>query len=578
VNIKSTISRSITRSIQSIDKYPMVIIGAFLFMMITIIRIQVEIEEEQVRFLYDCMQMSLAAGISFSLFSTAYLKKKVQAVKYGHIMTVIVLILAFVLLYFFSRGDVKDYYRLRVTDIAGARLFVWILICQIGFIVFLKKRSFGEALFIFMKSMVIAFVYGAVLMSGTTGVAGAVQGLLYNDMSEKVYMHLSAIVSFMTFTIFIGNFPDLDGSVQDYTASANKPKAVEILLTYIVIPIILSLSMVLLLWIGKAIFLGEWPSFNIVMGIVTSYIFFGVWLYLLVADDSSGLTVNYRKIYPVISLLILIFGLWSFVRHLSNDGFRNQEYFFSLLLLIGITIMLLILIKKESSQDWIPILLVVVMMFSIGPKVGYHQLPVGIEIDRLEGILREEGMFENQIISEKSSISDEMKIQITQSVQYISNARDAKLPSWFDRDFDDNSRFKEVFGFEKTWSNRDFKYNDYVYLHLTGDSHDISDYDYAVYMEGQEALLKTDQHDYKFVWYHDSKSLELYQDDELILEETMDEYFEGLRDELEGTSEVMSHKINRDNLEIMLVFKYVNISLGEEVDIYSEIKVIYFKE
>jgi len=556
----------------------MVIIGAFLFMMITIIRIQVEIEEEQVRFLYDCMQMSLAAGISFSLFSTAYLKKKVQAVKYGHIMTVIVLILAFVLLYFFSRGDVKDYYRLRVTDIAGARLFVWILICQIGFIVFLKKRSFGEALFIFMKSMVIAFVYGAVLMSGTTGVAGAVQGLLYNDMSEKVYMHLSAIVSFMTFTIFIGNFPDLDGSVQDYTASANKPKAVEILLTYIVIPIILSLSMVLLLWIGKAIFLGEWPSFNIVMGIVTSYIFFGVWLYLLVADDSSGLTVNYRKIYPVISLLILIFGLWSFVRHLSNDGFRNQEYFFSLLLLIGITIMLLILIKKESSQDWIPILLVVVMMFSIGPKVGYHQLPVGIEIDRLEGILREEGMFENQIISEKSSISDEMKIQITQSVQYISNARDAKLPSWFDRDFDDNSRFKEVFGFEKTWSNRDFKYNDYVYLHLTGDSHDISDYDYAVYMEGQEALLKTDQHDYKFVWYHDSKSLELYQDDELILEETMDEYFEGLRDELEGTSEVMSHKINRDNLEIMLVFKYVNISLGEEVDIYSEIKVIYFKE
>lgn len=578
MNIKSTISRSITRSIQSIDKYPMVIIGAFLFMMITIIRIQVEIEEEQVRFLYDCMQMSLAAGISFSLFSTAYLKKKVQAVKYGHIMTVIVLILAFVLLYFFSRGDVKDYYRLRVTDIAGARLFVWILICQIGFIVFLKKRSFGEALFIFMKSMVIAFVYGAVLMSGTTGVAGAVQGLLYNDMSEKVYMHLSAIVSFMTFTIFIGNFPDLDGSVQDYTASANKPKAVEILLTYIVIPIILSLSMVLLLWIGKAIFLGEWPSFNIVMGIVTSYIFFGVWLYLLVADDSSGLTVNYRKIYPVISLLILIFGLWSFVRHLSNDGFRNQEYFFSLLLLIGITIMLLILIKKESSQDWIPILLVVVMMFSIGPKVGYHQLPVGIEIDRLEGILREEGMFENQIISEKSSISDEMKIQITQSVQYISNARDAKLPSWFDRDFDDNSRFKEVFGFEKTWSNRDFKYNDYVYLHLTGDSHDISDYDYAVYMEGQEALLKTDQHDYKFVWYHDSKSLELYQDDELILEETMDEYFEGLRDELEGTSEVMSHKINRDNLEIMLVFKYVNISLGEEVDIYSEIKVIYFKE
>ncbi len=45
-------------------------------------------------------------------------------------------------------------------------------------------------------------------MAGTSSIAGAIEALLYNDMSEKVYMYISAVVGFLTFILFIGYFPD----------------------------------------------------------------------------------------------------------------------------------------------------------------------------------------------------------------------------------------------------------------------------------------------------------------------------------------------------------------------------------
>ncbi len=585
MNLRTSIIRSITGAVKAVERYPLVIMGAILFTLVTMVRVQMDLEGDSLIYLFDCLQMSLASAISYSLISTAIIKSLKKNMLYVHISTVIVWVIFFVTLFAFSRPSTDAYTRLRVTDIATARVFIWIGICFIGYIVFSKKGSFSRSLFVFLKSLAIAILYGAVLMSGTSGVAGAVQALLYNDMSEKVYMHLSAIVGFVSFTIFIGNCPslDLEATSIERLEIEKKPRVIELLFTYVLIPIILSLTLVLMLWVGKAVVLGDWPPFRTVMGIVTSYSIGGILLYLMVLESKSKLADTYKKLYPLLSLVILLFGLWAFIKHLTNEGFRGQEYFFTLVLSVSTIMMIVILVKKHTSQEVIPFLVMTAMVISVLPIMGHHSLPVKMEVNRLESILVEEGFLkENQLIP-IDDVSEDIKVSITESIGYLAYSKDIDLPEWFDRDLRNHDTFKDTFGFEMTWPKREFGNSTYVYLSLASTAHSIKNYDYAIYLDYDKASIKGDLGVYDFEWIYDEiPRLKIYLDDKLVLDKDMDEYFKILgsneRYDRRGTLEEMSYQIKEENLEIMIVFQNVSLRMDENKDYYAEIKVIYMSE
>src|SRR6056297_3520377 len=321
--------------------YPIVIGSGIAFTLVTIIRIQLDWQYQQpYNFLFNCLHLAFAVGGIFSLALLTWEKIKYNTKKTFIIANIIGLIAAgitFILLYLWGGVLHEGAIYSRISKIASARSAAAILVSLLAFTIIAsypkEKSDISKSFFMTEKAFIIALIYGLVIMAGTSGVAGAVQGLLYNDMSEKVYMYLATVSGFLAFTIFVGYFPDFrkDSNDEEKRAAQKQPKFVEILLEYILVPIILALTVVLILWAGRTVIQGIGNPFVVLSSIAAAYTLGGLWLHLMISEYESGIGKFYRTIYPFSALIILIFEAWALVNRLNDTGLKTEEYFFTLI-------------------------------------------------------------------------------------------------------------------------------------------------------------------------------------------------------------------------------------------------------
>ncbi len=613
MTIKTSITKSVKGAIGTFELFPVVILNAALFTLITYIRIQLDwSDQEPYNFLFNCLHLAFASGAALGLVGIAFERGRFNEKKSFFMVNgavfIVTLFIVFILYNFgASNPDLLGYSNDNVSSLSAARISVLIAISLLGFIYFLSfprdKSSVSESLFMFQKAFVIAFIYGIAIMMGTSGIAGAIQALLYNDMSEKVYMYLAATTGFVAFTLFVGYFPSLrKGNDDQHRIVAQKqPRFFEVLLSYILVPIISGLTVVLLLWIGKTVLTGEFPEFNELAGIVISYSLSGIWLYLMLSKVKNGLVDNFKRVYPIVALVILSFGLYSFVRHVSLEGFRTQEYFYILIWLFAVVSIVMMLIKKAKEQSMILLALIVIIAISTLPIIGYQILPVSLEINRLEQLLTENNMLvEGDLIATTVELDDDLKIQITTSVNFIAYA-ETRLPDWFDRDLRESNEFSKRLGFEKTW--REYEYNNRstylsTSLTLSNEAIEISDYDWAVYFPsrpsgGVVSSVIEGKHKYRVLLssedYDSLPKLRVQVDEEVVIDNDLKDYIDelllkyplGERRELTETFDDLSYLIETDTIKVLVVFRNINIQLdpqSDEIDYYYDIQGIYISE
>ena len=317
-----------------------------------------------------------------------------------------------------------------------------------------EQSDFSRSLFMTQKAFFIALIYGGVIMAGTSAVAGAFEALIYNDMSSKVYQYIATIVFFLAFTIFVGYFPDFrKGAVDEKREIAQKqPRFVEILFEYIMVPIMLALTAVLLVWAGRSIITGEETSFIQLSSIATSFAVVGIWLHVMVTSRESGLAKFYLRFYPVAALLILAFEAWALAEQVSRYGLKVTSYSFALLWIIAVAAAVLLLAMKAKSHTIIALITCALAVFSVLPVLGYQALPVASQVSRLEKLLVSQGMLQDDKLIPAASEPDKaVRENITDAVNYLATSRDAKLPAWFDTSLVNSDTFREKLGFEQTW-------------------------------------------------------------------------------------------------------------------------------
>ncbi len=117
---------------------------------------------------------------------------------------------------------------------------------------------------------------------------------------------------------------------------SEKARFIEILLEYIVIPIVLALTVVLLIWAGKTVISGLGSSFIRLSEIAAAYTVGGIWLHILVTHYETGLAKWYRRIYPVAALIILAFEAWAFLNELQKTSLTMIIYSFIVIWIIAL--------------------------------------------------------------------------------------------------------------------------------------------------------------------------------------------------------------------------------------------------
>ncbi|WP_422486654.1 hypothetical protein [Gudongella sp. DL1XJH-153] len=595
-NFRSAVSGVFKRAAEAFRTYPAAIGNAFLFALVAIIKIHLEWEvQQEYGFLLNSLQWALALGAIWSLTAITGANSRYNTSKAFTIANIggfAVTAVAFLLLYFFGESGLGMEYRY-LSSIARSRVSVAMVIGMIVFVYLAsfpeEKSDFARAFFMTHKVFFVAILYGLVLMMGASGVAGAIQSLLYNDMSNKVFEYIAVIVGFMTFSIFIGYFPDFRKGTQDPRRQElqDQPKFVQVLLGFILVPILLALTLVLLLWAMRTVMSGVESSFVRLSGIAASYALGGIWLHIMVTRQDTGLVNFFKRAYPFTALVILAFEAWALIVQLSDTGLKIIEYNFIMVWVFTVISVIMLIFLKEKSHRRIAILGCLIAAIAVLPIIGYHTLPVKYQVNRLEEILEREGMLQdNEIIPATTEPDRNVREDITDAVSFLAYRENKNIPAWLSEDMNNDQEFIETFGFEKTWPEYDGE-NPRMYLTtnlvLTSGVVDIEDYTWGInfkdYYGSEEVTteLEGQRGKYDISWITTKTGipeLVVKLEDEIIIQENLEDYFNDIEEKYppgervsrEASIEEMSVVFQSDEIQILLVFENVEIGIDTNND------------
>ncbi|MHC5269520.1 hypothetical protein ACYSNO_10105 [Enterococcus sp. LJL98] len=460
-DLKQSIQTVFKGAFQAVATFPSASISAFLFMLTTMVRIQVDgMQAEKYQLLFNSIHWSLGLCALFGLLLVTYLRgagKSEKLIGGAQWLTPVLFFLTFSSLYFFGKVQPSpDSYRTYpyLSALTNARMGILYGILFIAFLLVAarpkKQPKMARAVFMIQKGLVVTGIYGLVLFAGTSAVAGAIQGLLYPAMSFKVYQYLGAMVGWLTFLLFLGYLPDFTKDEKDAKRqeAESQSKFTHFLFSYLFVPITLALTVVLLLWAIKILFQGVGDNFLTLSSISTSYVVIGIWLHLMVQEADNKLARFYCQVYPWATLLILVFEGWALVTQLRVYGMQTTEYYFVLVWVVALLAVILLLWQKDQGYPKIFLLLMAAMLFTVLPLVGYQSLPIRLQTQRLENLLIEANMWEsNKIIPGSETLDRPLREKITLSAQFLARQEAEKVPTWLTISAYDSQSFEQVMGF-----------------------------------------------------------------------------------------------------------------------------------
>ena len=606
----SSVSAVFRGALRAFRSFPASSGCALAFAAVTAVQIQMDWSvREPYEFVSDCLLWAFALGVLFSIMAVTAAQSRFrtpQAFLLANLLGVASAAFTYLGLDLFGGVEqAGSTYRV-ISDLAAARVAAAMLVCLIVFVLLAAdpKDRFAESLFMVHKAFFIALLYGLVLLLGTMGVARVVQSLLYHDMSYKVYSYLGTLVGLLTYTIFLGYFPDFGGGDVSRDAAQKQPRFIQVLFGSILVPVVLALTVVLLLWAGKTIFSGMQVSFVRLSSIAAAYTIGGLWLHVMISGQESAPARLYRKVYPIASAVILLFEAWAVIRQLKTTGLKTEEYLFLLIWVLAAVGSVLLLFKMTGAHRLLAVLACALTVFAVLPVVGYQAMPVRAQTKRLEALLTGEKILKNNQLTPATLQPDQqVRANITDAVDFLANVQDAKLPAWFDPDLSMGDTFREKLGFDKTWISSDGEETTNpdpyrgTYLSLSPAVVNLSNYRWEVNLQsasgkgGDSASFTGDRGTYQVDWSTAEDgvpTLRITRDGTVLLKQDLTSYLDGIREKYppqqSGNAEAplgdMSLTLETADLRVFLIFSNVSISVDSSgaTSYWVSLKDFYLSE
>ncbi len=497
-------------------------------------------------------------------------------------------------------GDIRAIDAARITAVSAIAFWLFLLAISRDS----SRSDFNQAAFMVLKSAMIAMIYALVIFLGLTFITFTIRSLLYKELSEKVYQYLGVWCLYGWYALFLGYFPAFQhGRTDAQLETAQKqPRFIAILFTYVLIPLMTIMALVLLLWAGRILFAGEWPAFEQLAAIFSVYTLFGIFLMLMVSHDVNSPARWFRRLFPYTALIFLAFEAYALVKQIQSSGLETSSYFVTVLWLYALICAVLFLflkIPRYRLTAWLAILMTLLVVL---PFTGYYELPVRAQASRLQAVLQKNGMFGGgHITAAAGDISDADEYAITSATEFLLQSENYKPAAWFSDTIDSMTDFKTVYGFQPRYdggSNTNvWPKSHYVELTLPGGATAISDYQFAIHLAGyqdpvqpvavngkqgayQISLLKQAQSQSPVLVVTRDGSEILRQDMAAFLDALAERYPDQTGKEASVPYEEMTLTAEQGGIRVLLVFETISINWEEGADRYYNVYLnsIYLSE
>lgn len=352
------------------------------------------------------------------------------------------------------------------------------------------KVNFNESFMAVFKALFQSAFYSGVIMGGCSAIIAAINTLIY-PINSDAYSYV-ANIDFVLFApiFFLSLIPLYPGRKsietqkeaeidEDVKKAIHCPKFLEVLLSYIIIPIISVFTLILLIYIVMNI-TGEFWTNNLLEPMLIAYAITVIVVYILVSGLENKFAALFKKIFPKVMLPIVLFQIISSILSLGDTGITHTRYFVILFGIFAVGAGVVMSFFNVRKNGIIALLLIIFAVISITPPTDAFTVSRLNQTARLQTVLEQNEMIINNSIIPNASISKEDKAVITQSVEYLSLMEYTNKIEWMPKDFKIYEDFTDTFGFSEYYSPD--KPVDSVNVYLTAKAAiDIYGYDYLTH-------------------------------------------------------------------------------------------------
>ena len=463
----------------AISRYPLT--TAFLVIAAIINAIDINNEKDLSKTLLTLAVGAFLSAVSQVVYERFFSK---TSIRFGLMIFVIVLTAGYYLIILpASTLSMEIMIRTAVALFALLFAFIWVPVIK-------SKISFNNSFMIAFKAFFNSLLFSVVIFGGVALIISAID-LLITSVDYRAYSHAGNIIFIlfapMYFLSLIPIYPGESNKGSEETKrqtdvvlrAAKCPKFFEILISYIIIPLITVFTIILLVYIIKNIG-GEFWSDNLLEPMIVSYSIFVIVVYLLASELENKFTVLFRKILPKVLVPIVVFQIISSLLSLSETGITHTRYYVILYGLFAAVSGILLSFLPVRKNGSVAALLIIFSIFSIVPPVDAFSISKSSQINLVEKVLLENKMLEEDTITPNSHLSNEDKKTITNAMSYLNTMDYTKELAWLPKDFDYYEDFSDTFGFREYYESD--KLNESVYVSLEPNtSISITGYDTFVY-------------------------------------------------------------------------------------------------
>ncbi len=305
-----------------------------------------------------------------------------------------------------------------------------------------------------LKAFIIANIYSFIVFIGVSGIIFALESLFKFNFADLVYLRV-AIFSFILFNVvtFFADFPKVSDSFLDY----KYPKAFKILLVYIITPIVIIYTGILLAYFIKILLLWQIPN-NLIVNLVIWFASFAViYLFFISRIDSIDFINKFKIIFPFTLFPLLAMMFFAIYLRIREYGITENRY---LVVAGGVWILLSLIyyiFYRDNSNITVPIFLSVIILISGIGTASATSLSVRSQNSRFEKLLKENKMLAGEEIKPNLNIDSDAKNQIIDIVSYMVRTDRVEELSYMPKDFKlSEDSFKKLFGFSNIIEDKDY--------------------------------------------------------------------------------------------------------------------------
>ena len=347
--------------------------------------------------------------------------------------------------------------------------FMWVPVIK-------SKISFNSSFMISFKSLFNSLFFSGVIFAGISIILTAINPFIFT-FDHTAYPHtvnfVFIIFAPMYFLSLIPIFPGVKNNSKNQEKmnlqkesideSAHCPRFLEVLISYILIPLIAVFTLILVIYIIKNIG-GEFWTDNLLEPMLVSYAITVILVYILASEIENKFTAFFRKVFPKVLVPIVLFQITSSILSLADTGVTHTRYYVILFGLFAAVSGILLSFLPVRKNGVIAALLIVFAAISIVPPVDAFTVSRSSQTNTLKNVLEQNNMLENNKILPNESISNKDKHTITNAINYLGRMEYTKKIAWLPDDFNAYEDFSDTFGF-KEYQDPD-NYNQGVYLSI----------------------------------------------------------------------------------------------------------------